>query len=107
MKQIWYIANIGLVVLASWDGYRSITPERLLRANPDSIACFALFAIMPLFTLGCVYYSTRRWGQNTLRHPTDAHKADAAKKLENYNAQLVAEMIQKQAGVPAIPTTVN
>jgi integrase len=40
-------------------------------------------------------------------HPTDAHKADAAKKLENYNAQLVAEMIQKQAGVPAISTTVN
>jgi integrase len=40
-------------------------------------------------------------------HPTDAHKADAAKKLENYNAQLVAEMIQKQARVPAISTTVN
>ena len=40
-------------------------------------------------------------------HPTDVHKAEAAKKLETYNAQLVAEMIQKQAGVPAISTTVN
>jgi integrase len=40
-------------------------------------------------------------------HPTDAHKAEAAKKLETYNAQLVAEMIQKRSGVPAIPTTVN
>ena len=28
--------------------------------------------------------------------PTDAHKAEAAKKLENYNAQLVAEIIEKQ-----------
>jgi len=40
-------------------------------------------------------------------HPTDVHKAEAARKLETYNAQLVAEMIQKQAGVPAISTTVN
>jgi integrase len=40
-------------------------------------------------------------------HPTDAHKAEAAKKLEYYYAQLVAEMIQKQSGVPAISTTVN
>jgi integrase len=30
-------------------------------------------------------------------HPSDAHKAEAAKKLENYNAQLVAEMIERAA----------
>jgi integrase len=40
-------------------------------------------------------------------HPTDAHKADAAKKLENYNAQLVAEMIERQQKVSTISTTVN
>jgi hypothetical protein len=40
-------------------------------------------------------------------HPTDAHKADAAKKLENYNAQLVAEMIERQQEVSTISTTVN
>lgn len=40
-------------------------------------------------------------------HPTDAHKAAAAKKLENYNAELVARMIEKQRGVPTISATVN
>jgi integrase len=40
-------------------------------------------------------------------HPTDAHKADAAKKLEAYNAQLIAQMLEKRSGVPAISTTVN
>jgi len=40
-------------------------------------------------------------------HPTDAHKADAAKKLENYNAQLVAEMIERQQKVSTISATVN
>lgn len=40
-------------------------------------------------------------------HPTDAHKADAAKKLEYYNAQLVAEMIEKQRKVSTISATVN
>jgi integrase len=40
-------------------------------------------------------------------HPTDAHKADAAKKLETYNAQLVAEMIERQRKVSTISTTVN
>jgi len=32
---------------------------------------------------------------------------DAAKKLENYNAQLVAEMIERQQKVSTISTTVN
>jgi hypothetical protein len=70
MKRIWYIANIGLVAVAWWDGYYSIAPERLLLTNADPIACLALFLVMLLFTLGCVYYSTRRWGQNTLRRPS-------------------------------------
>jgi integrase len=40
-------------------------------------------------------------------HPTDAHKAEAAKNLETYNAQLVAQMLEKRSQVPAISTTVN
>jgi integrase len=40
-------------------------------------------------------------------HPTDAHKAEAAKKLENYNAALVARMMEKQRGVTTISATVN
>jgi membrane-bound lytic murein transglycosylase B len=40
-------------------------------------------------------------------HPTDAHKAEAAKKLESYYAELVARMIEKQRGVPTISATVN
>ena len=40
-------------------------------------------------------------------HPTDAHKVEAARKLETYNAQLVAEMIEKQPKVSTVSATVN
>jgi integrase len=40
-------------------------------------------------------------------HPTDVHKAEAAKKLENYNAELLAEMLEKQPKVTTISATMD
>ncbi len=40
-------------------------------------------------------------------HPTDVHKAEAAKKLENYNAELLAEVLEKQARVTTISATIG
>jgi hypothetical protein len=70
MKQVWYIANCGLVMLSWKGGYDLLSPDNLLHANPDPIFCLAIFVMMVFFTLGCVYYSTLRWGPNTLRRPS-------------------------------------
>jgi integrase len=47
--------------------------------------------------------------QMTMRyvHPTDAHKAEAAKKLEMYNAQAVMKLAQETSRVATISATVN
>jgi len=63
MKYRWRIVNIGLVMWALWGGYKSMAPETLRRTNPDPILCGILLVIMPLFALGTVYHSKRRWDQ--------------------------------------------
>ena len=47
--------------------------------------------------------------QMTMRyvHPTDAHKVEAAKKLEMYNAQAVMKLAQETSRVATISATVN
>ena len=47
--------------------------------------------------------------QMTMRyvHPTDAHKVEAAKKLEMYNAQAVMKLAQEASRVATISATVN
>jgi hypothetical protein len=71
MRYIWYAVNIGSVTLAPWGGYASMAPERLRHTNPDAIACVSILVMMPLFALGSVYYSVRRWkGGNRLSRPS-------------------------------------
>ena len=71
MKQIWYIVNVGLVTLGLRGGYVSLEPERLRHTNPDLILCVIILVMMPLFALGSVGYSVRRWkGANRLSRPS-------------------------------------
>lgn len=74
MKHIWRILNIGLVVLGLWGGYGSMSSERLRHTNPDAILCLIILVIMPLFTLGSVYYAIHSAGCDMLRRPSwDRH----------------------------------
>jgi integrase len=47
--------------------------------------------------------------QKTMRyvHPTDAHKVEAAKKLEMYNGQAIIKLAQETSRVATISATVN
>jgi hypothetical protein len=69
MKPIWNILNIGLLTLGFWGGYRSTEPGSLRHANPDPVLWLVILLIMPLFSIGSVYYSTRRW-RNILSRPS-------------------------------------
>jgi hypothetical protein len=70
VKYIWYIVNIGLVTLALWDGWTSMAPEKLRHTNPDPILCVIILIGMPLFALGSVHYSVRRWKHHRLARPS-------------------------------------
>jgi hypothetical protein len=68
MKNIWYVINIALVALALLGGYNSLSPEKLRHTNPDAIGIILL--VMPLFAIGSVSYSIRRWNHNSLARPS-------------------------------------
>jgi hypothetical protein len=70
MKNIWYVINIALVTLALWFGYSSLSPEKLRHTNPDAISCGAILLVMPLFAIGSVDYSIRRWNHYRLARPS-------------------------------------
>ena len=70
MKQIWYILNIGFLMLALWSGYRSLEPARLEHTNPDLVFCLVTFLTLPLFAVGTVYYSIFRGGHEMLPRPS-------------------------------------
>jgi hypothetical protein len=70
MKNIWYVINIALVALALLGGYNSLSPERLRHTNPDAIACGIILLVMPLFSIGSVSYSIRRWNHDRLARPS-------------------------------------
>ena len=70
MKNIWCVINIALVALALPGGYNSLSPEKLRHANPDAILCGLILLVMPLFAIGSVSYSIRRWNHNRLARPS-------------------------------------
>jgi tellurite resistance protein TehA-like permease len=70
MKNIWYVTNIALVILALWFGYSSLSPEKLRHTNRDAISCGVILLVMPLFSIGSVGYSIRRWNHNRLARPS-------------------------------------
>jgi hypothetical protein len=70
MKRLWLALNIGLVVLALWGGYGSMTPKLLRQTNTDAIPCLIILIIMPIFALRSVSFSIRRSKCETLRRPS-------------------------------------
>jgi hypothetical protein len=70
MKNIWYVVNIALVALALLGGYESLAPEKLRHTNPDAIACVLILLVMPMFAIGSVSYSIRRWNHSRLARPS-------------------------------------
>lgn len=70
MKNIWYVINTTLVVLALLGGYNSLSPEKLRHTNPDVILCGLILLVTPLFAIGSVTYSIRRWNHSRLARPS-------------------------------------
>jgi hypothetical protein len=70
MKKIWYVINIALVALALPGGYNSLSSERLRHTNPDAIACGSILLLIPVFSVGSVSYSIRRWNHHRLARPS-------------------------------------
>src|SRR5580704_1587217 len=70
MKNIWYAINIALVALALPGGYNSLSPEKLRNTNPDAILCGLILLGTPLFAMGSVSYSIRRWNHSRLARPS-------------------------------------
>jgi len=70
VKTIWLVVNISLVVLSIRQGYVSLAPEQLRHVNPDAVFCSIILLTLPLFALGTVRYSVRRWNVEKLRRPS-------------------------------------
>ena len=70
MKNIWYVINTTLVGLALLGGYNSLSPEKLRHTNPDVILCSLILLVTPLFAIGSVTYSIRRWNHSRLARPS-------------------------------------
>ena len=47
-----------------------LAPEQLSHVNPDAVLCSLILLILPLFALGTVRYSVRRWNVQKLRRPS-------------------------------------
>jgi hypothetical protein len=69
-RQVWYVANILLVIVTPVEGYISLASERLRHTNPDIIFCAFVLLITPLFSIGAVHYSVHRWNHDKLRRPS-------------------------------------
>jgi hypothetical protein len=70
MKNVWYVINIALVALALPAGYNSLSSQKLRTTNPDAILCGVILLVMPLFAIGSVGYSIRRWNHSRLARPS-------------------------------------
>ena len=62
--------NVCLFGLSVWQGYASLAPEQLRHVNPDAVFCSLILLTLPLFALGTVGYSVRRWNVQKLRRPS-------------------------------------
>jgi hypothetical protein len=69
-KTIWFVLNICLFGLSVRQGYASLAPEQLRHVNPDAVFCSLILLTLPLFSLGTVRYSIRRWNVEQLRRPS-------------------------------------
>ena len=70
LKFIWPFINICLLGLSMWQGYASLAPENLRHVNPDVVFCSLILLTLPLFALGTVGISVRRWNVQKLRRPS-------------------------------------
>ena len=70
LKIIWFVLNISLLALSVRQGYASLAPEQLRHVNPDAVFCSLILLTLPLFALGTVGYSVRRWNVEKLRRPS-------------------------------------
>jgi hypothetical protein len=70
IKTIWLVVNVSLVALSVRQGYASLAPEQLRHVNPDAVFCSLILLTLPLFALGTVRYSVRRWNVEKLRRPS-------------------------------------
>jgi hypothetical protein len=70
LKTIWTVLNISLLALFMRQGYASLAPELLRHVNPDAVYCSVILLTLPLFSLGTVSYSVRRWNVQRLRRPS-------------------------------------
>ena len=70
IKTIWFVLNISLLALSVRQGYASLAPEQLRHVNPDAVFCSLILLTLPLFALGTVRYSIRRWNVEKLRRPS-------------------------------------
>lgn len=69
MKYFWILLNSILVALSLLGGYNSMAPDRLRHTNPDPVLCLNILLVMPLFAMGSVRYSIRRWKSDPLPRP--------------------------------------
>jgi hypothetical protein len=70
MKHFWSVLNSTLVGLTFWEGYSSMTADRLRHTNPDPILCLIILLVMPLFAIGSVMYSIVRCKTAPLSRPS-------------------------------------
>lgn len=67
---IWKIINIATVAFSLWGGYATLDPKRLAHTNPDFILCLIILGVIPLFSIGTVYYSVKECKCDSLRTPS-------------------------------------
>ncbi len=70
MNYFWIILNFAFIGLGFLGGYKTMNPESLRHINPDATLCLIILFIMPLFALGSVSYSVRRWNRGPLSRPS-------------------------------------
>lgn len=70
MKYFWAMLNWVLIAAALRVGYVSLTPDRLRHTNPGPTPCLAILIMMPVFAIGTVSYSIRRWNAAPLPRPS-------------------------------------
>lgn len=61
MKTVWQFLNTWLAVTALLGGYEAMAPGASHVPNNGPIPCVVMLASLPLFALGTVFYSKRRW----------------------------------------------
>lgn len=70
MLNLWFVLNSILVVLGFWNGYRSMSPDRLRHYNPEPVLCVVLLLVMSLFAVLSVKFSLQRLGSRPLLRPS-------------------------------------